>query len=143
MWRCNLFRSGFLANSNFPRVARQSANEKGDNEMIHGLCTDLLAFTLRLRKTPENSNRRPSDESRVASDHLKWSPLFPNKVIGRITEHIRKGERRKGWGEIHKKKLNHRFLFCTNFVCKNFYSTMTTKLSNSVTFPRILCRFCV
>ena len=30
------------------------ANDKGDNEMILGLCTDLLAFALQLRKTPEN-----------------------------------------------------------------------------------------
>ena len=29
-------------------------NDKGDNEMILGLCTDLLEFTLRLRKTAEN-----------------------------------------------------------------------------------------
>ena len=30
------------------------ANDKGDNEMILELCTDLLAFALKLRKTPEN-----------------------------------------------------------------------------------------
>ena len=31
------------------------ANDKGDNEMIlGGLCTDLLAFALQPRKTPEN-----------------------------------------------------------------------------------------
>ena len=30
------------------------AHDKGDNEMILGLCTDLLAFALQLRKTPEN-----------------------------------------------------------------------------------------
>ena len=32
------------------------ANDKGDNEMIPGVCTDLLAFALQLRKTPENLN---------------------------------------------------------------------------------------
>ena len=30
------------------------ANNKGDNEMILGLRTDLLVFALQLRKTPEN-----------------------------------------------------------------------------------------
>jgi hypothetical protein len=30
------------------------ANDKDDNEMVLGLCTDLLAFALQLRKTPEN-----------------------------------------------------------------------------------------
>ena len=30
------------------------ANDKGDNVMILGLCTDLLAFALQPRKTPEN-----------------------------------------------------------------------------------------
>ena len=30
------------------------ANDKGDNEMILGLCRDLLAFALQPRKTPEN-----------------------------------------------------------------------------------------
>ena len=30
------------------------ANDKGDNEMILGLCTGLLAIALQPRKTPEN-----------------------------------------------------------------------------------------
>ena len=30
------------------------ANDKGDNEMVLGVCTDLLAFALQPRKTPEN-----------------------------------------------------------------------------------------
>ena len=30
------------------------ANFKGDNEMILGLCTGLLAFALQPKKTPEN-----------------------------------------------------------------------------------------
>ena len=30
------------------------ANGKGVNEMIPGLCTDLLTFALQLRKIPEN-----------------------------------------------------------------------------------------
>jgi len=41
------------------RVSRQprlSVNDKGDIEMIPGMCTDLLEFTLQLRKTPVNLN---------------------------------------------------------------------------------------
>ena len=30
------------------------SNDKDDNELSRELCTDLLAFALRLRKTPEN-----------------------------------------------------------------------------------------
>ena len=30
------------------------ANDKGDNKMILGLCTDILAFALQPRETPEN-----------------------------------------------------------------------------------------
>ena len=47
------------------------ANDKGDNEMILGLCTDLLVFALQLRKT---SARRPSDEGAV------WPVIASNGV---------------------------------------------------------------
>ena len=40
-------------------------NDKGDNEMILGLCTDLLAFALCLRKIPENLSRTLFDEEAV------------------------------------------------------------------------------
>ena len=51
-----------------------------------GLRTDLMAFTLWLRKT---SAKRPSDECCVTSHHLKWDPLL-QKDIGRIRE-------KEGW----------------------------------------------
>jgi hypothetical protein len=50
--------SGFLVNGYLHRVSHQShlsANDKGDNEVIPGLCIDLLAFTLQL-KNPEKSH---------------------------------------------------------------------------------------
>ena len=59
-----------------------------------GLCTDFLAFDLWLRKTPETSARRPSDEDCAISHRLKWNPLPPNDVC-RIAQHIRKGEDKK------------------------------------------------
>ena len=56
-----------------------------------GLCTDLLAFTLQLRKT---SARRPSDDGSATSHRLNWGSLPPIEV-GRIAQHVRKGEDRK------------------------------------------------
>jgi hypothetical protein len=53
-----------------------------------------LAFTFGLGKSPENLSRRPSDESCATSLRLKWGHLPPNEV-GRIAQHIRKGEERK------------------------------------------------
>ena len=63
------------------------ANDKDDNEMIPGLCSDLLAFSLQLRKT---SARRPSMNT-ATSYRLKCLPFPPNEV-GRITQHVRRGE---------------------------------------------------
>ena len=57
VWRFRQLLFGFLANNDLPRVScqsRLSADDKGGNEMIPGLCTDLLAFILQLRKTPKN-----------------------------------------------------------------------------------------
>ena len=61
-----------------------------------GLCTDLLEFALWLRKT---SATRQSDENCATSHRLKWGPLSPNEV-GRVAQHVWKGEGRKGWGKI-------------------------------------------
>ena len=33
------------------------ANDMGDNEIPWGMCRDVLAFTLQLRKTPENLSK--------------------------------------------------------------------------------------
>ena len=37
-----------------PLVPNVTSVDKGDNEKILGLCTDLLAFAIQPRKTPEN-----------------------------------------------------------------------------------------
>jgi hypothetical protein len=55
--RCHHLLSGSQAKGHLPQVSRQSllsANDKSDNGMMQGLCTDLLTFVLRLRKAPEN-----------------------------------------------------------------------------------------
>ena len=43
------------------------------------------------------SSRRPSDEGYATSHRLKLGPLPPNEV-GRISQHVRKGEGRKELG---------------------------------------------
>ena len=64
-----------------------------------GLCTDLLAFALQLRKTPENL--RLSDEDRVTSHRIRWDPLPPNDV-GVITERVRdRGKERRKDGRVN------------------------------------------
>ena len=77
------------------------ANDKGDNEMIPGLCTDLLVFALRLRKSPENL-------SQETSHRLKWGPLSPNKV-SRIAQQVTKEKQerteKKSLTFPHKKEL--------------------------------------
>ena len=60
--------------------------------MIPGLWTDLLAFTLQLRKTPARG--QAVDNGCVTSRRLKRCPLLPNEV-GRIAQHSRKEEGRK------------------------------------------------
>ena len=57
--------------SQMSRQARLSANDKGASEMIPGLCTDLLAFILQLRKTPKNLSWETVDEGCVTSHRLQ------------------------------------------------------------------------
>ena len=40
-------------------------------------------------------NNGLSDEGCATSNHLKWGPLPPN-YVGRIAQHVRKGDGRKG-----------------------------------------------
>ena len=61
------------------------------------LSTDLLSFTLQLRKT---SVRRPSDEGCAISHYLKCSPFPPNEV-SRIAQYVRNGKGRKGQDGIN------------------------------------------
>ena len=57
-----------LAKGRLPRVSRQSCwlvMIRVIMKWSWGLCTDLLAFALQLRKTRKTSARRPSDEGSV------------------------------------------------------------------------------
>ena len=77
------------------------ANDKGDNEMILGAVHRPTGICLtaeensrkhQLRDEVETSGR---DEGVVRSQRLKWGP-FPPDEVGRIVQHVRKGEGRKG-----------------------------------------------
>ena len=65
------------------RKSRLSASDKGDKE-ITGLYTDLLAFTLQVKKL---SARRRSKEA--------LGPIIDSNEVSRIPQHVRKGEERK------------------------------------------------
>jgi hypothetical protein len=90
VWRCHQLLSGFLTKGHLLRVSRQSLIINVIIKFSLGLCTDLLAFTLSLRKTPETSARRPSDEGAVrpviASNgvlYLKMRSLGSHSTSGR------------------------------------------------------------
>ena len=67
------------------------ANDKGDNEMILGAVHKSPAICL----TAEENPRKPQlGDSLMNSHRLKCGPYSPNEV-GRIGQHIRRGEGRK------------------------------------------------
>jgi hypothetical protein len=58
------------------------ANDTNDNEMVPGLCTNLLAFTLLLSTTPENVIRKPSMKAVqpvIASNRV---PYLQMRLVG-------------------------------------------------------------
>ena len=74
--------------------AASVANDKGDNEMILGAVHRSPGIYL----TAEENPRKPQLGDRLMKrlcdqSCLKWGPFPPNE-IGRIAQHIRKGEGR-------------------------------------------------
>ena len=95
-----------------PRVSRQSANDKGDNEIYRVMCTDNLAFVLRLRKTPEQGGRlmkvvRPF----IASNGV---PYIQMRSVG---SHSTSGREKNGRTEGRKERTKglQSFLFISQF----------------------------
>ena len=82
VWRCHQLLPVRLP-SQRPLAPSRSVMIRVITKWSRGLCTDLLAFALKPRKTPENLSHR-----------LKWDPFPPNEV-GRISQHVRKGEERE------------------------------------------------
>ena len=86
-----------IANRYLSRVSRQSrlkAKGKGIMRWYWELCTNLLAFTLQLRKAPEKGSQETVYDGCATSHRLKWGLLPPN-AVGRIAQNVRKGEGRK------------------------------------------------
>ena len=80
-----------------PNVASVTsvANDKGGNEMILGAVHRSPGICLTAKENP----RKPQLGDRLmkgcaTSHRLKWGPFPPNEV-GRIEQHVRKGEGRK------------------------------------------------
>ena len=101
--RCN-FKFSFLfifrkENSYLCREVnpRLSADDKGDNEVKAGLCTNLLALNLQLSKSLA---RWTSDEG-CATVISSKAPL-PQSDVGRIAPYVREEEGRKEkYGVVH------------------------------------------
>ena len=61
---------------------------------FRGLCTGIMALTLRLRKTPENLSWDTVCWRLATTHRLKWVPLLLNEV-GRIAQHVREKQGKK------------------------------------------------
>ena len=69
-------------------------NDKGDNEMILGAVHRSPGICLTTKENPRKYQLGNSLMKGLCDHHLKWGPFPPNEV-SRITQHVRKGERRK------------------------------------------------
>ena len=79
------------------RVSRQSANDKGDNEVKSGAVHRSPGICLTAEENPEKTSaRRRSDELCKTIYRLNWSPLPPNRSIGsHITSEREKRKKKK------------------------------------------------
>ena len=77
------------------------ANDKGDNEMILGLCTDLLAFALQPRKTTENLSQEV-----IASNGV---PFLQMRSVGLHSTSGRETEGIKEWTEWESYNIFHSY----------------------------------
>ena len=102
VWRCHQLLSGFLAKGYLPRLSRQSRLSTNDRVVIRwyrGLCTDLLAFALQLRKTRKTSARRRLMKfvrPIIASNGV--NSLQMRRIGSHSIQEERRKERRKGRG---------------------------------------------
>ena len=79
-----------------PSVASVTSvvNNKGDNEMILGAVHRSPGICLTVKENPRKLQLGGHLIKGCETNHrLKWGPFPPNKV-GRIAQHVRKGERR-------------------------------------------------
>ena len=99
VWRWYQLLSGLLVNSHMPRVSRQSRLSLMINVimMILGTPHRSPGIYLKAEENPGKPKLETVDEGCANIHRLKWRPLPPNR-IGRIAQHVRKGEWRKGRG---------------------------------------------
>ena len=89
--------SGFLVNGHSPErhVNHVCRPVIGVIMRWTGDCAQIWHLPYGWRKSLKTSARRPSDSSYPTIHRLKWGSLPPNEV-GRIAQHVSKGEGRKG-----------------------------------------------
>ena len=70
-----------------------------------------MAFSLKLRTTPEHLSKEIVDEGCATNHRLKWGPLLPNE-FGRIAQQIKKEGKAEGarWETSSKTKIKHNSL---------------------------------
>ena len=71
VWRCHQLLSRFLANDHLPRMSSQSANDKGDNEMILGAVHRSPGIYLTAEEIPGKPQLGDVDEGCATSHCLK------------------------------------------------------------------------
>jgi hypothetical protein len=83
--RCHQLVCEFLANGPDCNVYRLMM------KWYRGLCTDLLAVVLCLRKTPENLGYETFEKNCATSHRLKWVPFLEIRLVGSHNMSGRKG----------------------------------------------------
>ena len=100
-----VYLSDFLVKGYLPRVLRLLANGKGDNEMIPGILYRFPGICL----TAEENSGKPQPGDRP----MKYvRSVIASNEIGRIAQHVRKGEEGKTRVAMSKTRL----IFIPNFV---------------------------
>ena len=102
VWRQHLLLSGPRVNCHLQKVLRQSRLLLMIGVIMRcsrGPCTDVLAFTLQLRKTPENRNQQTVNKDFATSHRLKWGPLTAIEVCAITQSQKRRKKERRGTDE--------------------------------------------
>ena len=93
--------SGFVVNGHLPQVPCQlclSVTDEGDNEVGQRAMHRSIGIYLIVEGNPRDSQLGGCMMKAVTSHHLSWDPL-PKNGSSTIAQHIRDGEKKKGWRE--------------------------------------------
>ena len=119
VWRCHQLLSGFLIKGHLPQMSRQPCRSliiRVIMKWSRGLCTDILAFALQLRKT---SARRPFDEGVVwpviASNRV---PYFWMRSVRSHSSSGRKGREVERGSGVYAYVVFHK-LICVRKTCRD------------------------